>query len=90
MSIEKLFWSIFNAQNEDKLHEIVLSDNLLSNNDNWYPYGGLDEDDKGNFRFFDNQQSNPIPALSEKITNSIRSGDKLRARSAEVELVVIK
>lgn len=73
MSIEKLFWSLFNAGNEGELHEIVNSDSLLSNNDNWFPYGGADKQDRSNFRFFDNQQSNPIPALIEKITNSIDS-----------------
>tara|TARA_B100001971_G_C17730895_1_gene305874 strand:- start:169 stop:507 length:339 start_codon:yes stop_codon:yes gene_type:complete len=71
--MEKLFWSMFRAKNEDELHEIVSTNSILSNNDNWFPYGGRDKDDRSNFGTFDNQQANPIPALIEKITNSIDS-----------------
>jgi hypothetical protein len=71
MDIQKLFWSIFSANNEEALHKIVMSNELLSNNDNWFPYGGQDKNDRSNFGTFDNQQSNPIPALIEKATNSI-------------------
>ena len=36
-------------------------------NRNWKPYGG----NKGNFGTFESQQYHPVPALIEKITNSI-------------------
>ena len=69
--MEKLFWKIFNAVNESALREIVQNDPLLSNDNNWFPYGGSDIEDKGNFSTFENQQPEPVPALVEKITNSI-------------------
>lgn len=69
--MEKLFWSIFNANDEDELREIVQNDPLLSDENNWYPYGGSDPEDTGNFSTFENQQPEAVPALVEKITNSI-------------------
>ncbi len=69
--MEKLFWSLFKAKDEQELYEIVNKNEFLKNNDNWFPYGGRDKHDRSNFGTFDNQQSNPIPALIEKITNSI-------------------
>lgn len=68
---ESLFWQIFNAENEDALHKIVTTDILLKNENNWVPYGSRNREDTGNFGTFENQQPNPIPALVEKITNSV-------------------
>jgi len=65
-SLETLLWKIYNSENEDELYEIVQNDPLLSNPLNWTPY-----DNEKNFSTFENQQSNPIAALVEKITNSI-------------------
>lgn len=73
MNTEKLFWSIFKAEDENILHEIIKRDKLLSDNNNWFPYGGRDKNDRSNFGTFENQQANPVPALIEKITNSIDS-----------------
>ncbi len=73
MDTKKLFWSIFSAKDEAALHNIVLRNELLSNNHNWFPYGGRDKNDRSNFGTFENQQSNPVPALIEKVTNSIDS-----------------
>ena len=39
----------------------------FSNHQNWYPLGG----NENNFGVIENQQSTPIAALIEKITNSI-------------------
>lgn len=69
--IEKLFWQIFNSKNETELHEIIQNNPLLKDDNNWFPYGGENKEDKGNFGTFENQQPNAIPALVEKITNSI-------------------
>ncbi|MCD4695207.1 MAG: hypothetical protein K8S16_03115 [Bacteroidales bacterium] len=69
--MERLFWNIFNTKDEDELREVVQNDPLLSNDNNWFPYGGSDPDDTGNFSTFENQQPEPVPALVEKITNSI-------------------
>lgn len=64
MNTEKLFWSIFKAKEEDALYEIVMRDKLLSDNNNWFPYGGRDKHDRSNFGTFENQQANPVPALA--------------------------
>lgn len=71
--MEDLFWEIFNCKNEEELHKLVTTNQLLKNDANWFPYGGKDENDKSNFGTFENQQPHPVPALIEKITNSIDS-----------------
>ena len=67
--MEKLFWKIFGAQDENQLHDIVTKNTLLMDNSNWHPYGG----DNSNFSLFDSQSANPVPALVEKVINSIDS-----------------
>ncbi len=69
--MESLFWKIFNAETEEELHRLVMTNPLLCEENNWFPYGGLNKDDRTNFGTFENQQPSPIPALVEKITNSI-------------------
>ncbi|RKZ30730.1 hypothetical protein DRQ36_04495 [bacterium] len=69
--MEKLFWQLFNAESEEEVHKIVKRNPLLKDNGNWFPYGGRDINDKTNFKTFENQQPHPLPALVEKITNSI-------------------
>lgn len=64
--MEDLFWSIYNIDNESELDELLKSNPVFSN-DNWKPYGN----NSGNFGTFESQQNDPIPALVEKITNSI-------------------
>lgn len=73
MEMEKLFWALFEAEDENELNNIVQKNALLNDSANWFPYGGRDQNDKSNFGTFENQQSNPVPALIEKITNSIDS-----------------
>ena len=68
---EQLFWQLFNAADEHKVHEIVTTHPLLKDEKNWFPYGGLNENDRTNFGTFESQQPSPIPALVEKVTNSI-------------------
>jgi len=65
--MEKLFWQLFNAESEDEINKIVNSNKLFNDTNNWKPYGG----NVGNFGTFESQQNHPIPALIEKITNSI-------------------
>jgi hypothetical protein len=65
--MEELFWRIFNANSEDELTTIIESESIFGDRDNWKPYGGIE----GNFGTFEAQQNNAIPALVEKITNSI-------------------
>lgn len=65
--MEKLFWQLFNAASEDEINKIVNSNKLFSDTNNWKAYGG----NEGNFGTFESQQYHPVPALIEKITNSI-------------------
>ncbi len=64
--IAKLFSSLLSTSNENdvdaKLKSIVLTHNI-----SWTPLGGNDS----NYGIIENQQSSPIAALIEKITNSI-------------------
>lgn len=67
--MEELFWQLYNCNGEAEVDKLVNTNPLLSNPDNWHPYG----DNEGNFGTFENQQPHAIPALAEKITNSIDS-----------------
>jgi hypothetical protein len=69
--MQKLFWSLFTAADEDELHQLVTSHPLMVEQNNWFPYGGKNKTDRSNFGTFEIQQSHPIPALREKITNAI-------------------
>lgn len=65
--LKELFFKLLNAKNESEVEQIILKDEILKHNNNWKPYGG----NQNNFGTFENQQNHPIPALVEKITNSI-------------------
>ena len=56
--MEQLFWQLFNSNGELDVDNIINNNEMLSNPDNWHPYGG----NKGNFGTFENQQPNAIPA----------------------------
>ena len=66
-NFEKLFNEIYRCEDEEELNAVVNSNDLLKDPKNWVPYGG----NQNNFGTFENQASNPIPALVEKIINSI-------------------
>lgn len=63
---KELFNQLYNAKDEDELHEVV-SSNPIFECANWKPLGG----DDTNYATIKNQQSSPIAALIEKVTNSI-------------------
>lgn len=65
--MKKLFEKLYFAETELEILEIINSDPLMKNPDNWKPYGN----NRGNFGTFESQQNHPVPALIEKITNSI-------------------
>lgn len=67
MDLKQLFNSLFNASTEEKVDSIIQSGKELSNDENWFPLGG----DEKMFGIVRGQQSNPIAALVEKVTNSI-------------------
>lgn len=65
--MEKLFWELYNADSEKEIDLVLAANKIFSDEKNWRPYGGT----TGNFGTFESQQNHPVPALIEKITNSI-------------------
>lgn len=65
--MEKLFKKLLYAESEEEVKKIIDSSPILSNPNNWLPYGGT----TGNYSSFENQQSTSMGALIEKFTNSI-------------------
>ncbi len=63
---DHLFHQLFECKDENEVHEIIQS-NPLFQSLNWKPLGG----NYSNYGIVKNQQSNPIAALIEKVTNSI-------------------
>ena len=62
-----LFFKLFSAKTEEELNQIIVSDSVLSNDENWEPLGNT----RSNLGATDNQQSKSIAALVEKPINSI-------------------
>lgn len=66
-SMENLFKKLFFCQTEESVDKLIQEYPDFFKNDNWHPIG----ESESNFSIIENQQSNPIAALVEKITNSI-------------------
>ncbi|MEM6734564.1 MAG: hypothetical protein AAF620_00720 [Bacteroidota bacterium] len=62
-----LFKALYFSKDEQEIERIVSSNPMIFEDINWKPLGGS----KSNYGVVKNQQSNPIAALIEKITNSI-------------------
>ena len=62
-----LFFELFNAKTEEELESVLKAHPDKFKQENWVPIGGNDS----NYGIIENQQSNPIAALVEKVTNSI-------------------
>ena len=67
MKVEGLFWDLYRASIEEDVDKVLERYGLGTNPTNWRPYG----QNESNFGVVENQQSSPIPALIEKITNGI-------------------
>ncbi len=67
MNPQNLFNELYTSKTENDVENILLKNNLYNSSNNWQPLGK----NKSNFSIVKNQQSNPIAALIEKITNSI-------------------
>lgn len=67
ISNEKLFQELYLCPTEDKVDEIIYKYPEKFADENWAPLGG----NENMFGIVRNQQSNPIAALVEKVTNSI-------------------
>jgi hypothetical protein len=65
--LQNLFKALFSCQNEDAVEKVIRAQNEVFKPDNWNPLGG----NFSNYGVIENQQSNPIAALIEKLTNSI-------------------
>lgn len=65
--LKKLFESLFSAKTEQEVEVIIQSQTEIFKQENWVPVGG----NESNYGIIENQQSNPIAALVEKVTNSI-------------------
>lgn len=65
--MQDIFWKLFNAHTEEEINKILEDNSIFGKNSNWKPYGN----NQGNFGTFESQQNHPVPALIEKITNSI-------------------
>jgi len=64
---EELFHLLFNSRDENDVQEIVEANESIFEDKNWRPLG----QNPSNYGVVKNQQSNPIAALIEKVTNSI-------------------
>lgn len=62
-----LFLLLYSAQTEEELNDIINKHQDIFKRENWVPIGG----NESNYGIIENQQSNPIAALVEKVTNSI-------------------
>ena len=67
ISPRELFFALFNSGTEQEVEKLFSKFDLLNNPENWKPLGG----NASNYGVIENQQSSPIAALIEKITNSI-------------------
>lgn len=67
MKEKELFEKLFFAATEKEVDRIINDNPEIFNQNNWYPYG----DNESFFGVIENQQASPVPALVEKITNSI-------------------
>ena len=63
----ELFFKLYRAAAEEDVSIVIASHPEIFKEENWFPLGG----DENKFPIVRNQQSNPIAALVEKVTNSI-------------------
>ena len=67
LNMRQLFDKLYLAQTEDDVNGIINTHPNIFKPENWHPLGN----NENNFGVIENQQSAPIAALIEKITNSI-------------------
>ncbi len=65
--LKTLFESLYHCKTEADIDALISADSYLRSAENWFPIG----QNESNFSIIENQQSNPIAALVEKVTNSI-------------------
>lgn len=67
ISMKNLFISLYFSSTEKEVDEVIQKNLDIFEDNNWFPLGNI----PNNFGVIENQQSNPIAALIEKLTNSI-------------------
>ena len=67
LDTKSLFWELFRADTEGAVTRVIDDHPEFHDPANWSPYG----QNESNFGVVENQQASPIPALVEKIINSI-------------------
>jgi hypothetical protein len=65
--MQNLFLSLYHAKTEAEVDEVIQKHPEFFVASNWFPIGG----NESNYSVIENQQSNPIASLVEKVTNSI-------------------
>lgn len=65
--LKKLFEDLYSAENETAVDVVIGKYPDIFKQENWSPYG----ENENYFGVIENQQASPIPALVEKLTNSI-------------------
>lgn len=66
--VRKLFEKLYQAKDEEEVNKVAADySEIFESSENWRPLGQNDS----NYSIVKNQQSNPVAALIEKITNSI-------------------
>ena len=77
---QELLLKLVNSQNEQEVEQILETDSYAKTL-SWWPFNG----DEGNFSTINNQQTDPIAALTEKPINSIDSLLTLKCRLAGID-----
>jgi len=67
IDFKELFLALYNAKTESEVADLINKYPGTFKSENWVPIGG----NFSNYGIIENQQSNPIAALVEKVTNSI-------------------
>lgn len=67
LNYKELFHKLFECQTEDDVEKLIITEGEYFKQENWAPIDG----NYSNYGIIENQQSNPIAALVEKLTNSI-------------------
>ncbi len=81
MDFKQLFLRLYEAKDENSVHAIVAEYDDLFGDSNWKPLGG----NQSNFSVVKNQQSNPVAAIIEKVTNSIDAILTKRAHEERID-----
>jgi hypothetical protein len=67
VDFNEIFSELYFSATENDVDEIIIKHSFLDSHTNWFPL----DNNESNFGVIENQQSSPIAALIEKITNSI-------------------